>query len=330
MTTRRELLTTLAACALAAPLASFAQQQPAKIARIGFLGSASGKTDTHYYRALVDGLREHGLVEGKNIAFEWRFAEGNYERLPALAQELVQLNVDIIVVNGTPAVRAAKQATATIPIVMAVVGADPVTNGFAAGLAHPDGNITGVCLSVTDVSAKQLELLRTLSPKWSRIAVLTSSANSFHTQVLDEFQAAAAILHVKVLAYEAHDSIAIDTAFAAMARAHAQAVVVAPDPFYRQQSRQLAELTKRYRLPSMLATRELVEAGGLMSYGQNYVEHFQRAAAYVDKILKGARPGDLPIELPTRFELVVNMDTAKALGIKIPNSILVRAESVIE
>ena len=325
---RRQLLVVLGAGALAKPLACFAQQR-GKVWRIGILMPASANTNTHYYRAFVDGLKERGLIEGKNIALEWRFADGDNERLQALAQELVNLKVDVIVANSTPGVRAARQATSTIPIVMVVVG-DPVASGFSASLSRPGGNVTGLSISAADVSAKQLELLRTLSPEWSRIAVLTNSANPFHVLVLKEIQSGATKMSVRLLHFEARSPVEIDTAFATMVRERAQAVIVAPDPLFRQQGRQLAELAERHRLPSMLATKELVEAGGLMSYGQDYVEHYRRAATYVDKILKGANPADLPIELPTKFELVINIKTAKALGLKIPQSLLLRADEVIQ
>jgi len=211
---------------------------------------------------------------------------------------------------------------------MVVVG-DPVASGFAASLSRPGGNVTGLSISAADVSAKQLELLRTLSPEWSRIALLTNSANPFHALVFKEIQSGAPKMGVRLLHFEARSPVEIAAAFAAMVQERAQAVIVAPDPLFRQQGRQLGELAKRHQLPSMLATKELVEAGGLMSYGQDYVDHYRRAATYVDKILKGANPADLPIELPTKFELVINMKTAKALGLTIPQSLLVRADEVI-
>jgi putative ABC transport system substrate-binding protein len=325
---RRTFIGSVANVLLALPIGTLAQQR-GKVWRIGILMPASANTNTHYYRAFVEGLQERGLIEGKNIALEWRFADGDNERLQALAQELVNFKVDVIVANSTPGVRAVRQATSTIPIVMVVVG-DPVASGFATSLSRPGGNSTGLSISAADVSAKQLELLRTLSPEWSRIAVLTNSANPFHVLVLKEVQSGAARMGVRLLHFEARSPVEIDAAFAAMMRERAQAVIVAPDPLFRQQGSQLAELAERHRLPSMLATKELVEAGGLMSYGQDYVEHYRRAATYVDKILKGANPADLPIELPTKFELVINMRTAKALGLTIPQSVLLRADDVIQ
>jgi putative ABC transport system substrate-binding protein len=212
---------------------------------------------------------------------------------------------------------------------MAVVG-DPVAMGFAASLSRPGGTVTGSSITASDVGAKQLELLHTLSPKWSHIALLTNSANPFHVQILTETESAAARMGINLLHLEARDPGQIETAFVKIANEHAQAVIVAPDPTFRQQEKQLVGLAARNRLPSMFATRELVEAGGLISYGTNYVDHFRRAADYVDRILKGAKPADLPIELPTTYELIINLKTAKALGLDVPATVLARADEVIE
>ena len=325
---RRTFIGTLTGSLLVAPLAAEAQQA-GRVWRIGVLIPASADANPEYRDAFVQGLREHGLIDGKNIALEWRFADGKYERLPALAQELARLKVDVIVANSTPGVRAALQASASIPIVMAVVG-DPVAMGFAASLSRPGGTVTGSSITASDVGAKQLELLHTLSPKWSRIALLTNSANPFHAQILKETESAAARMGINLLHLEARDPGQIETAFDKIADEHAQAVIVAPDPTFRQQERQLVALAARNRLPSMFATRELVEAGGLISYGTNYVEHFRRAADYVDRILKGAKPADLPIELPTTYELIINLKTAKALGLTVPQALLLRADEVIQ
>ncbi len=311
-----------------APTVLFAQTL-GKYWRIGVLTPASSKTNTHYYRALVDGLRELGLVEGKNITIEWRFGEGANEGLFALAQDLVRLKVDVMVVNSTPGVRAALQASNTIPIVMAVVG-DPVSSGFAASLARPGGTVTGTSISAADVAAKQFELLREVSPKWTRFAALLNSTNSFHAQILKELQAAASKLRVHLAPYGVHDPSELEPTLSAMVRERVQAAVVAPDPFFRQQADPLTELFRKFKLASMLPTPELVESGGLMSYGQNYTEHFRRAATFVSKILNGANPADLPIELPTRFDLVINMKTAKAINLVIPRTVLMRADRIIE
>ena len=325
---RRTFIGTLTGSLLVAPLAAEAQQA-GRVWRIGVLIPASADANPQYRNAFVQGLREHRLIDGKNIALEWRFADGKYERLPALAQEPVRLKVDVIVANSTPGVRAALQASTSIPIVMAVVG-DPVAMGFAASLSRPGGTVTGSSITASDVGAKQLELLHMLSPKWSRIALLTNSANPFHAQILKETESAAARMGINLLHLEARDPGQIETAFDKIANEHAQAVIVAPDPTFRQQERQLVALAARNRLPSMFATRELVEAGGLISYGTNYVEHFRRAADYVDRILKGAKPADLPIELPTTYELIINLKTAKALGLTVPQSLLLRADEVIQ
>ena len=326
--TRRRLLAALAACALA-PLASFAQQQPAKIARIGFLGAASGPGYAGMMEALRGGLRDLGYVEGKNIAIEYRWAEGNYERLPGLAAELVQLKMDVIVAAPTPAIQAAQQATATIPIVMAQAG-DPVGAGFVASLSRPGGNITGLSNIAIELLGKNLELLHVAVPRLSRVAVLVNPGHPNHPNMLNSIQAAAKRIGVNVSPAQASTASQIEAAFAVITRGRAGALIVLPDGFFITQARRIAELAAKNRLPTMVSNRESVEAGGLMSYRQNDAEHFRRAATYVDKILKGAKPGDLPVEQPTKFDLVVNMKTAKALGIKVPQSILLQATKVIE
>ncbi len=329
MTTRRELLIVLGAGALAAPLASFAQQQPAKVFRIGFLGAASASGYASRVEALRAGLRDLGYVEGKNIVIEYRWAEGKYELLPGLAAELVQLKVDVIVASPTPSIQAAQQATTTIPIVM-VASADPVGAGFVASLSRPGGNITGLSNIAIDLSSKYLELLRVAVHKLSRVAVLVNPSHPNHPDYLKKMQATAKTTGVKVLPVQAGTTSQIEAAFGAMAREHAGALIVLPDPFFLTQVRQIAELAAKNRLPTMFWSRELTEAGGLMSYGQNLLDHFRRAATYVDKILKGAKPADLPVEQPTKLELVINRRTAKALGLNIPNELLLRADKMIE
>ena len=328
MATRRKLLVALGA-ALAAPLASFAKQKPAKISRIGFLGAGSASVWASWVEALRAGLRDLGYVEGKNIVIEFRWAEGKYERLPAMAAELVQLKVDVVVAAAPPAVQAVQKATTAIPIVFAAVG-DPVGLGFVASLPRPGGNVTGLSNINADLSSKWLELLRVAVPKLSRVAVLVNPTHPNHPSLLKNIQASAQAIGVKVLPVEANTASQIEAAVSAMKRERAGALIVLPDPFFGAQARQIAELAAKNRLPTMFSNRELVEAGGLMSYGQNITEHFGRAATYVDKILKGTKPSDLPVEQSTRFELVINRRTAKAIGLTIPQELVLRADEVIE
>ena len=330
MTTRRQLLLALGAGALAAPLASFAQQQ-GKAWRVGFLSARRrpASLDTDYYGAFPRGMRDLGYVEGKNLAIEWRFADGEYERLPGMAAELVQLKVDVIMALGAPAIVAAQKATTTIPIVV-VTGVDPVDAGFVKSLARPGGNITGLSNLAGDISAKHLEMLLATMPTLARVAVLMNPANSTHAAFLKNVQYAAQKAGIKVLPVEAQTPQEIERAFSTMAREHVGAVIVALDPFFIQQGPQIAVQAGKHRLPSIFANREYAEAGGLLSYGQNQLDIYRRAATYVDKILKGAKPADLPIEQPTKLELVINLKTAKALGLTIPQSLLLRADEVIQ
>jgi putative ABC transport system substrate-binding protein len=327
---RRKLIVALGAGALAMPFASFAQQQ-GKVWRVGFLylGSRQSALDTGRSGAFLQGMRELGYVEGKNLAIEWRFADGTVERLPSLAAELVRLNVDVIVAAASQAIRAAQQATTTIPIVMATTG-DPVASGFVKSLARPEGNITGLTNMSGDLSSKHLEMLLSMVPKLSRVAVLLNPTSSTARIILPGIQTAAQRSNVKIVPLEARTAQEIENAFSRMAQEKAGAVIVANEAFFIVQRRQLAGLATKYRIPSMFATGEYVEAGGLMSYGVIVVDDYRRAAHYVDKILKGARPANLPVEQPTKFELVVNMKTAKALGLTIPQSLLIMAEKVIE
>jgi len=316
----------IGASALAAPLACFAQPQRSRTARIGVLESTS--TSTNQRELLLTGLRELGYVEGKNIIIEERWAEGKYERLPTLAAELVQMKVDVIVAAGSPAVQAAKQATTSIPIVMARIG-DPIGSGFVASLSRPGRNITGLSNINVEVSSKYLELLRAAVPKLSRVTVFGNPGNPNHPDFLKRIQATAKTTGVKVSPVEASTASQIAAAFGTMKKERAGALIVLPDPFFRAQARRIAELAAQHRLPTMFFIGETVEAGGLMSYGPNLAEQYYRAATYVDKILKGAKPGDIPVEQPTKFELVINMKTAKALGLTMQD-LLFRADKVIE
>jgi putative ABC transport system substrate-binding protein len=330
MNTRRRFLVELGAGALAAPLACFAQQQ-GKVWRVGFLSSRRrpDSLDSDVFGAFQQGMRALGYVEGKNLAIEWRFADSKFERLPDLAAELVRLRVDVIVSVGTAAISAAQKATAMIPIVMATVS-DPVGSGFVKSLAHPGGNITGLSNTAADISPKHLEMLLSMVPKLSRVAVLLNPTNSAHATISKIVQAAAHRASVKILSVEARSPQEIENAFFMMSRENAEAVIVAADSFFTQQRRQIAELAAKNRLPTISEYREYAEAGGLMSYGSNRPEQFRRAATYVDKILKGAKAADLPVEQPTKFELIINRKTAKALGLTIPQSLLISADKVIE
>ena len=327
---RRAFLSTMAGTLLAAPLGSLAQQPTARIARIGFLGQTSASLSASVIRveALRTGLRDLGYVEGKNLTIEFRWAEGKHERLPDLAAELVRLKVDVIVTQGTPGALAAKQATATIPIVMAVV-ADPVATGLVASLARPGGNITGGSWVSHEVSAKRLELLRDAFPRTKRVAVLINPGNPSNAPILQAMELAARSLKLEIPQFEARGPQEFESAFTAMAAKRVDAVTIIDDAVLIANAKAIANLAAKKRLP-LMAFNETVEAGGLMAYGANFPEMYRRAASYVDKILKGAKPGELPIEQATKFELVINLKTAKALGLTIPPSLLQRADQVIE
>ena len=312
-----------------APLSSFAQQR-AKVWQVGFLSSSARPASTKSaFERFRQGMRELDYVEGKNLVIESRFAEGSYERLPGLAAELVQLKVDVIVADASPAIRAAQKATSTIPIVMGSTG-DPVGSGFVESLAHPGGNITGLALMSSDASPKLLNLLREAVPLLSRVAVLLSPASSTYRAILDNVRVAATSTGIEVVPVEAQTRLEIESGFSAMVRAKADALLVGITPFFVQQQGQIAELAAKNRLPSISGYRTYAEAGGLMSYGQNIPANFHRAATYVDKILKGAKASELPVEQPTTFEFVVNLKTAKALGLTLPQSLLLRADEVIQ
>jgi len=274
-------------------------------------------------------MRELGLVEGKNFIIEWRFADGKYERLPGLAAELVRLNIDVIVAGTTLSVQAARQATKTVPIVMVAVP-DPVGEGFAASLSRPGGNITGLSNIVTEVSIKHLELLRAAVPKLSRVAVLINPLNPSDSLILEQIYGAAYARGLNVFPVEASTASQIEAGFGAMTRARTEALIVAADSYFDVQRDQIAKLAVKNRLPTIFSNREMTDAGGLMSYGQDLADHYRRAATYVDKILKGAKPGSLPIEQPTVLELVINQRTARALGLTIPRELELRADKMIE
>ena len=318
------LVVTLALGILLAPLATDAQQAARKMPRIGYLF-----TGLFPLEELRQGLHEFGYVEGQNIAIEYRSAEGHLDRLPTLAAELVRLKVDVIVAPGQAAVQAAKQATKTIPIVT-MGGFDPVATGLVASLARPGGNITGTITLSAELIGKRLELLKETLPTVSRVAVLTSSANPASASWLKETDGAARSLGLQLQFLEVRVLSDFDSAFAAAIRERARALIELPSPIFHQNRKQIVDFAVQRRLPTLFHSRDFVDAGGLMSYGANSTDLRRRAAAYVDKILKGAKPEDLPVEQPTRFELVINLKTAKALGLTIPQSILIRADKLIE
>lgn len=329
MNNRRKLLVALGAGALAAPLASFAQLQPGKVARIGFLGNSTAAFEANLIGPFRQGLRDLGYVEGRNILIEYRWAEGKYERFPALIAELIALKVDVIVTAGTPATLAVKKATTSVPLVMVAVG-DPVGTGIVASLARPGGNITGLTSISPELEGKRLELLKEVTPKLSHVAILWNPINAFHVIEMKEAQSAAAALQMKVLPLPARTPEELDGAFAAISRERPGALLVLADRMFLHHRTRIMDFAAQHRLPGVYAHRELVEAGGLMSFGPSYAGMHMRAATYVDKILKGTSPADLPIEQPTKFVLVINLKTAKAFGIKIPNSVLLRADEVIQ
>src|SRR5437016_268579 len=330
MTTRRQFLRTVSVGLLAAPFA-FEAQQPGRVPRIGFLSVTSPSDRPPLLDAFRQGLRELRWVEGQNIVIDYRYAEGRVDRLPDLAAELVRLKVDLIVASaGTQAATAATTATETIPIVMIGVR-DPVGTGLIASLARPGGNVTGVSGSAgLEIVAKQLELLKETVPNVHRVAIHSNPANAYHQLAIREVNVAARSLGVQLQLLEARGPNEFDGAFAAMAKERVEALLVLSDSIFNSHRTRLADLAARSRLPAAYGVRESVEAGGLMSYGTSFLDLYRRSAAYVDKILKGAKPADLPVEQPTKFELVINLKTAKALGLTVPDTLLARADEVIE
>jgi putative ABC transport system substrate-binding protein len=330
MNNRRKLIVALGAGALAAPFASFAQQS-GKVWRVGFLTARRRpiSLDSEIFSAFSRGMRELGYVEDKNLRIEWRFSEGRAELLPVLAAELVRMKVDVIVTSGTPATRAALRATALIPIVIGSAG-DPVANGLVKSLAHPGGNVTGLSNITADLSPKLLEMLLSMVPRLARVAVVLNPDNPVSIKPLENVQAAARKTGVTILSITPRTPQEIENAFSRMAREKVGGLIVTRDALFIQQVRHIAELAIKIRLPSISDFREYPEAGGLMNYGSSIDDQYWRAATYVDKILKGAKPGDLPVEQPTKFELFINRKTANALGLTIPQSLLIMADKIIE
>ncbi len=322
---RRDTVLTLLALG-AAPHFSFAQQS-GKVWRIGFLAPGSGPNA--FIEAFREELRSLGYIEGRNLSIEYRYAAGNEERLPELAAELVRLKVDVIVTPATPAIAAAKHATSTIPIVM-IAPTDAVGSGLVASLARPGGNVTGMTYLSTDLAGKRLQLLREVLPKATRVAVLGLKGGSGATELfLEKLEAAARQLGITLVVRKENEAAALGDAFAAMQRERAQALIVEVTPFTGENRKRIVELAAQHRLPTLIEARGFVQGGGLMSYGPSLLEMFRRSAHYVDRIFKGTKPADLPVEQPTKFEMVINLKTAKALGLTIPQSLLARADEVI-
>jgi putative ABC transport system substrate-binding protein len=325
---RRTLIGTLVRCVLALPLVVNAQ--PAgKTYRIGYLHPATAQDPGGAFAALKQALAGLGYLVDRNVKFEARFADGKLERLPSLAAELVTLRVDVLVAVSPSAIRAARDATATIPIIMAFSGDDPVKSGFVASLARPGGNITGMTSLTSELAPKWIEVLQDAMPGVRRIAVLRSPLRPDHTEQVEVMQASARLRGVRLQVVEARELAEYGPAFEDMTRQRAEAVVILSGPEFAQNLSQLAELAAMHRLLSLWQFRDFVVAGGLLSYGPNIPDLSARAAVFVDNILKGANPGDLPVQQPTRFELAINLKTAQALGFTIPQSLLLRADEII-
>jgi putative tryptophan/tyrosine transport system substrate-binding protein len=323
---RRDFVTLVGGAAAAWPFAARAQQGGKKYI-IGRFSAGSATEPVN--DVLTEALRELGWVEGQNVVFERRYAENRLERLPELAAELVRLKVDVIVADGTLAPLAAKRATSTIPIVMAAAG-DPSGSGLVATLARPGGNVTGMSLMAPDLGGKRLEMLKELLPRLARVAVVWNAANPYSANLFKETQRAGRMLGIEVQSLEVRGPDDLDGAFEAARKQRPDAMITVEDPLTFSYRKRIADFATGQQLPSLHGLREFVAAGGLISYGANIADLFRRAAGYVDKILKGANPADLPVQQPTKFDLVINLTTAKALGLEVPPSLLARADEVIE
>jgi putative ABC transport system substrate-binding protein len=324
---RRQFIMLLGGAAAAWPLSARAQQA-GRLPTIGFLGATTASADGQRFAAFVQRLRELGWIEGRNVAIEVRWAGGRSERFAEIAAEFTRLKVDVILTHTTPPVLVAKQATSVIPIVFATAG-DPVGSGVVASLGRPGGNVTGLSSQATDTVGKRLELLREVVPGLRRLAVLANVGSAFAILELNEVHATARTLGLEVATFEIGRAEDITPAFETL-KGHADALYVVLDPVMNSNRVRINTLALGARLPTMHTVRELVEAGGLMSYGTNWPDQFRRAGDYVDKILRGAKPADIPVEQPTKFDLIINLTTAKALGLEMPSSLLVRADEVIE
>jgi putative ABC transport system substrate-binding protein len=326
---RREFVTLLGGAAAAWPLAARAQQQAGKLPTIGYSGGGTPLTESQRVAAFVQRLRELGWTEGRNVAIEYRWSEGRNDRVAEIAVELVRIKVDVIVTTGTPAALAAKQATSVIPVVITGV-ADPVGSGLVASLARPGGNITGLSIQQADLAGKRLELLREVIPALRRLAILANVGNPNAVPEMGEVRAAARTLGLEVAVFEIRRTEDIAPAFEALIKDRSEALYVVGDSLLTTNRIRLNTLALGARLPTSYANRESVEVGGLMSYGPNFPDLFRRAAEYADKILRGAKPADLPVEQPNKFDLVINLVAAKALGLTVPPTLLARADEVIE
>jgi putative tryptophan/tyrosine transport system substrate-binding protein len=324
---RRDFIRVVAGSALTRPLAARAQQ-PAKLPTIGFLCQSTRSAASEWVAAFVQRLRELGWIENRTVAIDYRWVEGREERFAEVADEFVRLKVDVIVTSGTPAVLASKRATSVIPIIFATAG-DPVGNNLVASLAQPGGNVTGLSLQMGDLAGKRLELLREVVPGLRRVAIMANVGNPFSVLELGEVQAAAGTLGLELVTLEIRHAQDIVPAFEAL-KGRSEALYVCTDGLINTNRIRINILAVGARLPTMHGSRDYVEAGGLMSYGVNFPDMFRRAAEYVDKILRGTKPGDIPVEQPTKFEFIVNLTTAKALGLTLPASLMSRADEVIE
>ena len=314
--------------ALVMSLAGAVQPAAAKTYRIGFIGNSTPALEANLVGPFRDGLRERGYVEGRNLVIEYRWAEGNYARLPDLAAELIASKVDVLVAAGTPAALAVKRATTTVPMVMVAVG-DPVGTGLVASLARPGGNLTGLVSIAPDLEGKRLELLREIVPKLSRVSVLINPANPYTVSSAEQIRAAGQALRLKVHFANVRKGEEVDQALEAIAGEHPDGLIMVADRIFLHNRARIADFTTRHRLPGVYAYSELVDEGGLMSFGPSYPGMHRRAAYFVDRILKGANPADLPMEQPEKFELIVNLKSAKAFGLTIPQSVLLRADRLI-
>ncbi len=329
MMDRRTFVGAVAGTLLTSPLAGEAQQT-GKVPLIGYLGQNSAVSGKHQLAAFREGLRERGWVEGQNIVIESRFADGKVDQVPALVAELIRLKVDVIVTGSSGTSWAAKNATQSIPIVMAA-SANALGEGLVASLAHPGGNITGMTfISGPEIAGKQLQLLKEVAPSASRVAVLANPTNRAHAGFASEVKVAARSFGAQLQIVEASNPDQLDSAFAAMTKEHAAALLVLTDSMFLGQRQRIANLAAKSRIPALFSQREFVDEGGLISYGPSLVEMFRRAAIPVDKILRGAKPGDIPVEQPTKFEVVINLKTAKALGLALSQSLLLQANEVIQ
>jgi putative tryptophan/tyrosine transport system substrate-binding protein len=324
---RRRLIAGVTGAVIA--VSSTATAQIGKTPRIGFLGNSTAALETNLIGPWREGLRDFGYVEGQNVRVDYRWAEGRYERFPALIAELLALKVDVIVTAGTPAAQAVQRATRTVPLVMVAVG-DPVATGLVTSLARPGGNATGLVSIAPDLEGKRLQLLRELVPNLAHVALLTNPNNPFHVGSEQQLRAAASVVHVKAQSFAVRNESEFDAAFEAMMHERPGAMIMLADRLFLHHRKRIADFALKHRLPAIYAYQELVDSGGLMSFGPSYPGMHRRAAYFVHRILKGASPSDLPMEQPSQFELMVNLKTARALGLAIPQAVLLRADRVIE